>query len=141
MMRSTLPVRVLVLLAVLALNACASNQPRAVIPEPPKAATPTGRVELGVASWHGPSPRSGQSRTASGKRWSNSELIAAHKTLRLGTFVRVTHLGNKKEVVVQIIDRGPYIKGRVVDLSPRAAEAIGIKKSGVGKVRVEVVRL
>lgn len=140
-MRSTILLRPLAVLAMAALTACASNQPRAVIPEPSKAATPTGRVEFGTASWHGPSRSSSQSRTASGKRWSNSELIAAHKTLPLGTFVRVTHVGTRKEIVVQIIDRGPYIRGRIVDLSPRAAAAIGIMGSGVGKVKVEVVRL
>ncbi len=140
-MRSTILLCPLAVLAMAALSACASNQPRAVIPEPAKAATPTGRVEYGMASWHGPSRASSQSRTASGKRWSNSELIAAHKTLPLGTFVRVTHVGTRKAIVVQIIDRGPYIRGRIVDLSPRAAEAIGIMGSGVGKVKVEVVRL
>lgn len=140
-MRLTFLRRALALIALVALTSCASNQPRAVIPEPGKAATPTGRVEYGVASWHGPSRFSSQSRTASGRRWSNGELIAAHKSLPLGTFVRVTHLGSKQVIVVQIIDRGPYIKGRIVDLSPRAAEAIGIKGSGVGRVKIEVVRL
>ena len=140
-MRLTFLARIVALVALLALTSCASNQPRAVIPEPAKALTPTGRVEYGVASWHGPGRLSSQSRTASGKRWDNGELIAAHKTLPLGAFVRITHLGSNKEIVVQIIDRGPYLRGRIVDLSPRAAEAIGIKSSGVGKVKVEVVRL
>ena len=98
-------------------------------------------MEYGVASWHGPNRNSRESRTASGKKWNNGDLIAAHKSLPLGTFVQVTHLKTNRVVIVQIVDRGPYVRGRIVDLSPRAAEASGITGSGVGKVKVEVVRL
>lgn len=140
-MRARVILRLMLLAPLLALAACASSESKTVIAAAKKPVPTSRRAEYGVASWHGPSQFSRQSRTASGKKWSNSELIAAHKSLPLGTFVRVTHLGTKREVVVQIIDRGPYISGRIVDLSPRAADAIGIKGSGVGKVKVEVVQL
>lgn len=140
-MRFVLFFRLVTPAAMLALAACASTEPKAVIAPSKRAVPASRRVEFGVASWHGPSPFSRQSRTASGKKWSNSALIAAHKSLPLGTFVRVTHLKTKREVVVQVIDRGPYVRGRIVDLSPQAAEAIGIKGSGVGQVKLEVVQL
>jgi rare lipoprotein A len=125
------------LITLLALSACATSQS----PDAKTVVRTTGRSEYGVASWHGPSRSSRESRTASGKRWNNRDLVAAHKSLPLGTFVQITHLKTNRVVIVQIIDRGPYVRGRIVDLSPRAAEAIGITGSGIGKVRLEVVRL
>jgi rare lipoprotein A len=68
-------------------------------------------------------------------------LTAAHKTLPLGTKVRVTHVKTGKSVVVRINDRGPFIKGRVIDLSRRAARELGMIHSGVARVRVEVLSL
>jgi rare lipoprotein A len=66
-------------------------------------------------------------------------MTAAHKTLRFGTRVRVTHLGNGRSVVVTINDRGPYIRGRIIDLSKAAAGVIGMQGQGVARVRVDVV--
>ena len=76
---------------------------------------------------------------ASGGRFNPNALTAAHKTLPFGTKVRVTHLGNGRSVVVTINDRGPYIRGRVIDLSRRAAGVIGMTGSGVARVSVNVV--
>lgn len=85
-----------------------------------------------VASWYG--AESGN-RTANGERFDGTGLTAAHKTLPFGTRLRVTYQG--KSVVVRINDRGPYIKGRHIDLSRAAAARIGLIPAGVGKVCVE----
>lgn len=82
-----------------------------------------------------------RSRTskASGAIFDPSQLTAAHRTLPLGTCVRVTHLGNGRFVVVPIIDRGPYIHGRLIDLSEAAAQILGMKWTGLAQVRIDVV--
>jgi len=88
----------------------------------------------GVASYYWqPQP------VASGGRFNPNALTAAHKTLPFGTKVRVTHLGNGRSVTVTINDRGPYIRGRIIDLSRRAAGVIGMTGSGVARVSVAVV--
>jgi rare lipoprotein A len=94
---------------------------------------PQGWTESGIASWYG--PRFQGRRTASGERFDTQELTAAHKTLPFGTRVRVKSLVNGKEVIVRINDRGPFIKGRIIDLSKAAAQAIGLV--GVKQVLVE----
>ncbi len=66
-------------------------------------------------------------------------LIGAHRTLPFGAHVRVTNLGNGRSVIVTIVDRGPFIRGRIIDVSTRAAEALDFKRAGVANVRVEVV--
>lgn len=97
-------------------------------------ASPSGAraCEPMVASWYG--AESGN-RTANGERFDGTSLTAAHKTLPFGTRLRVTYQG--KSVVVRINDRGPYIKGRHIDLSRAAAARIGLIPAGVGKVCVE----
>ena len=77
--------------------------------------------------------------TASGERFSNSELTAAHRTLPFGTRVRVTNLGNGHSVVVRITDRGPFVEGRILDLSRAAASELGFLEEGVISVRIEVL--
>ena len=94
----------------------------------------TGRSYTGVASYYW-QPQ----RVASGGWFNPNALTAAHKTLPFGTRVRVTHLRNGRSVVVRINDRGPYIKGRIIDLSKRAAGVIGMQGSGIARVRVEVL--
>jgi len=79
-------------------------------------------------------------RTASGERYDMDEMTAAHRTLPFGTRVRVTNLSNGREAVVRINDRGPFRKGRVIDVSYAAARKLGLVRSGVAKVRVEVLR-
>ncbi len=66
-------------------------------------------------------------------------MTAAHRTLPFGTRGRVTNVRNGKSVIVRINNRGPFIRGRIIDLSAAAAEAVGIKSSGVGNVRVDVL--
>lgn len=75
--------------------------------------------------------------TANGERFNMHELTAAHKSLPFGSMVRVTNLANGKKVLVRINDRGPYIKGRIIDLSLEAAKEIGLLKKGVTNVRIE----
>ncbi len=88
--------------------------------------------QQGKASWYG--PRFNGRRTASGERYNMNELTAAHRTLPFGTRVRVRSLVNGKEVEVRITDRGPFSRGRVIDLSRAAAEAIGMLGLGVKDV-------
>jgi rare lipoprotein A len=76
-------------------------------------------------------------RSASGERVSSGALTAAHKTLPFGTMVRVTNTRNKRSVVVRINDRGPFVRGRVIDLTPAGARAIGM--SGLAPVSLAVV--
>jgi rare lipoprotein A len=94
----------------------------------------SGRGFSGMASFYG---NESGSKTASGQRFNQNAMTAAHKTLPFGTKVRVTHGG--QSVVVTINDRGPFIKGRVLDLSTGAARAIGLTSRGVGRVTAEVV--
>ena len=93
----------------------------------------TGKSQTGIASvyaYHG-------SKTASGERANRHGLTAAHRTLPFGTRVKVTNKRNGKSVVVTINDRGPFIRGRVIDLSTAAAGVIGMKSSGLAPVTVE----
>jgi rare lipoprotein A len=78
-------------------------------------------------------------KTASGERYHGDSLTAAHRSLPFGTFVRVTNLENKKSVIVRINDRGPYGKGKIIDLSLAAAKEIDILKAGVVKVKLEIL--
>ena len=90
--------------------------------------------QCGHASWY----KMG-TKTASGERMNASALAAAHRSLPFGTKVRVENLSNGRSVVVRINDRGPFIGGRVIDLTQGAAERLGMIKSGVAKVKVTVV--
>ncbi|AOE83603.1 septal ring lytic transglycosylase RlpA family protein [Pseudomonas sp. TCU-HL1] len=98
--------------------------------------TPSGdyRAE-GKASYYG--ARHHGKRTASGERFDQHALTAAHRTLPFGTRVKVTNLNNHRSVVVRINDRGPHVRGRIVDLSREAAERLGMLRAGVAPVRVE----
>jgi rare lipoprotein A len=79
-------------------------------------------------------------KTANGERYDPGKLTAAHKTLPMGTVVRVTRVdGEGEAVIVRINDRGPYAAGRVIDLSKAAAKRLGMLRAGVVKVRVEVI--
>lgn len=92
---------------------------------------------VGQASWYGAQFQG--KRTASGERFDMTELTAAHRTLPFGTLVRVINPRNGRSVIVRINDRGPYAGQRIIDLSRTAAELIGIKARGVGRVRIEVL--
>ena len=91
-------------------------------------------VEAGMASWYGAAFQG--RRTASGERFDMNQLTAAHKTLPLGTVVQVRNPLNGKTVDVTINDRGPFIKGRIIDLSYRAALVLGIVQEGKQPVEV-----
>jgi len=80
-------------------------------------------------------------KTASGRIHNMRELVAAHPTLPFGTIVRVTNLGNNKSVEVEIIDRGPYVKERIIDVSFAAAKELGFIRQGTAKVRLQVIRV
>jgi rare lipoprotein A len=95
-------------------------------------------TSVGVASYYSNALRG--RKTASGERYDPSKLTAAHKSLPLGTVVKVTNLSNNKQVVVKINDRGPYVRGRIIDLSYSAARQLGMLKDGMTKVKVEVVK-
>jgi rare lipoprotein A len=94
----------------------------------------SGHSFSGMASYYG---NESGSRTASGQRFNQSAMTAAHRSLPFGTKLRVTHGG--QSVVVTINDRGPFVRGRVLDLSTGAARAIGLTGAGVGRVTAEVV--
>ena len=96
-----------------------------------------GNAQSGKASYY--HDRFNGRRTASGVPYNKRELSAAHRTLPLGTRVRVTDAHTGRSVVVRINDRGPYARGRVIDLSRAAASQIGLLAKGVGKVQLEIL--
>src|SRR5690242_14103151 len=90
--------------------------------------------ETGVASWYGPNFY--EKATANGETYHAGDLTAAHKTLPMPVNVRVTNLDNGKSLVVRVNDRGPYARGRIIDLSKRAAELLDVVQTGTARVRV-----
>lgn len=96
-----------------------------------------GHTQDGMASYY--HDRFHGRKTASGAAYNKNALSAAHKSLPLGTEVRVTDTRSGKSVIVKINDRGPFVKGRVIDLSRAAARQIGLTKKGLAKVKVEVL--
>ena len=117
------------LLLVLILAACGGAQ---------RPAAP-GQVERGMATWYG--GRLNGSMTASGERFDQDAMTAAHRTLPFGAIVRVTNLKNDRSVTVRINDRGPYGRGRVIDVSRAAARVLAMISDGVVPVMIEVLRL
>lgn len=105
-------------------------------PEPQK--PPVQVYQQGLASWYG--PRFHGRRTANGERFNKYHLTAAHRTLPFNARVRVTNLRNGKSVVVRINDRGPYVRGRIIDLSHAAARLLGLHTQGVAPVKLELLR-
>ena len=92
---------------------------------------------MGMASWYGEEYHGRP--TASGEIFDMYKLTAAHRKLPLGTRLRVTNLKNRKRVIVKVNDRGPFVRGRIIDLSYGAARKIGMIEDGVAKVRIEIV--
>jgi rare lipoprotein A len=100
-------------------------------------------VEAGMASWYG--MQGGKvfehgRKTASGARYDMNALTAAHKTLPLGTRVKVTNIENNKSIIVVINDRGPFVEGRIIDLTLRGARLLGFERKGLARVRVEALK-
>lgn len=149
--------RILALATALVLGACAtSDGPE---PGPDTTASGTGKVKIGkpyrvggrwyhpehdpdydkvgVASWYGRQFHGRQ--TANGERFNMNALTAAHPTLPMPSLVRVTNLENGRSIKLRINDRGPFAKGRIIDVSRRAAQLLGFEKQGVARVRVQVI--
>jgi rare lipoprotein A len=113
--------------ALLLLAGCASQDDSTIDPH--------GYDETGVASFYG-SAHQGK-RTASGERFDQHDLTAAHRRLPFGTRVKITNLSNDRSVVVRINDRGPHTRYRLVDVSRAAAEQLGMIGNGTAKVRIQ----
>lgn len=102
-----------------------------------KASAKSGKVQVGTASWYGKQFHGRQ--TASGDTYDMFQFTAAHRTLPLGTLVKVTNLRNGKWVVVKVNDRGPYVGHRVMDVSYGAAQMMGFRQRGLERVKLEVI--
>ena len=153
--REPWPLWALGLAMVLALTGCASSggvrsprvdtpptepPPPTARPQPPPAPrAPSARVETGQASWYG-TPHHGL-RTASGEIYNMHALTAAHPSLPLGTQVRVTNLKNGRSVDVRVNDRGPIVRGRIIDLSYAAARRLDAIQDGAFAVRLRVLTM
>lgn len=94
-------------------------------------------TQTGIASWYGPKFHGKQ--TANGERYNQYALTAAHKTLQMPSIVRVTNLNNGQSIIVRVNDRGPFSRGRIIDMSKRGAELLGFIRQGTAKVRVQVM--
>ena len=133
--------RLLLVVGVLGLAACATRAPETTVPgAAPAPPIPTAEQptfsQTGVASWYG-GTHQGQT-TASGEHFDKGALTAAHPSLAIGTIVRVTSLATGKSVKVRINDRGPRTSGRIIDLSAAAARALALLHDGVARVALEV---
>jgi rare lipoprotein A len=121
----------LIALATMSLAACGAKKSRTV--KTPR----VGDTENGIASWYG-DPYHGR-RTASGEVYDMEKMTAAHRTMAFQTWVKVENLSNGKTVDVRINDRGPFVRGRIIDLSRSAARSIDMLGPGTAKVRIEVI--
>jgi rare lipoprotein A len=116
------------------LAACAEQAPQ---PQPAAAPPISTFSQVGIASYYG--AKFEARKTANGEAFKADDMTAAHRTLPIGTMVRVTNLENQRTVVVRINDRGPVSRRRIIDLSPAAARELGIRDQGVMRVRLDVV--
>lgn len=140
-MRKRWPTCILVIAMVLTLGGCASS-PRYTSAVRPRKGTPPGslkRVQRGVASFYAQDFHGRQ--TSNGETYDMYAMTAAHQALPFNTRVLVTNLDNGKKVEVRINDRGPFVNGRIIDLSYGAAEKIGMVGSGTANVRLEVLEM
>ncbi len=145
----------LVVLCLVVLTACGAKKPSTAAPGDEKKvkasqrpytvmgqryeplATHEGFVQTGVASWYGPDFHG--KTTSNGERYDMHAMTAAHKTLPLGVFVKVQNKENGRETVVRVNDRGPFVKGRIIDLSFAAAKKLGVDVHGTAAVRIEAL--
>lgn len=123
------------------LSGCRRHHRIAHLPPPPppapKTSVPLGYTKVGIASWYG-IPFDGH-RAADGEIFHMNSMVAANRVLPFNTWLKVTNLANGKSVKVRIIDRGPFVHGRILDLSMGAARQIGLLRPGIGRVRIEVI--
>lgn len=113
----------------------AARPAASVLPSDVSLAAPSGGGRTGIASFYGGGHHGGP--TASGERFNQYAMTAAHRSAPLGSSMRVTNLSNGRSVVVRINDRGPFVGGRIIDLSKGAAQQLGFINAGLAKVRVE----
>jgi rare lipoprotein A len=104
---------------------------------PPAQAPASGVPEMGIASFY--TSRLNGHRTASGERFNNNALTAAHRTLPLGTRVRLTNSKNHRSVVVRVNDRGPFVPGREISVTRQAAHQLGFLRAGTAQVQISVL--
>ena len=136
MLRSRIHAGAVITAATLLATAGCARRSVARVPAPPPSVR-AGSIENGVASWYG-APYDGR-RAASGEIYDMEQLTAAHRTLPFDTWVEVTNLSNRKRVDVRINDRGPFVDGRVIDLSYAAAREIDMLGPGTARVRLKVI--
>jgi rare lipoprotein A len=149
--------RICVIVALAGLTAACATEQTAYVPPPPVGSGGAYKVgnpyqidgtwyypreqpdydETGIASWYGPTFYG--HRTANGEIYNAGDLTAAHRTLPMPVNVRVTNLDNGKSLVVRVNDRGPYAKGRIIDVSEAAAKLLGFYKQGTARVRVTYI--
>lgn len=127
----------LVLLLMLAAGAAGCGRDRGPVTSPKGGVARPGQTETGLASWYGPTYHG--RTTASGEKYNMFDMTAAHRTLPFGTKVRVRNLANGKEVAVRINDRGPFVRGRILDLSYAAAKELEMTRTGTARIRLEVL--
>lgn len=120
------------------LSSASQKQPLKAKPTPQKPSLPARPLEVGRASWYG--EKFHGHPTATGEQFDMFQLTAAHRTLPLGSLVRVTHLRTRKSVVVRINDRGPVLPHMMIDLSYAAARELGILHQGIAHVRLDLVK-
>src|SRR5579884_1840002 len=123
--------------AAIVLCGCRKKRGLATTPAPMPSPAPMLRTEFGLASWYG-RPYDGRP-AANGEIYDMEKLTAAHRTLPFNTRVRVTNLANGRTVDVRIIDRGPFVDGRIIDLSHAAARAIDLIGPGIAQVRLDII--
>jgi rare lipoprotein A len=112
---------------------------RQPVPSKPDTTTWYARhlTQTGIASWYG--PRFHGRKTASGEVFDQNKMTAAHRTLPFGTRVELTHVKNGRSVEVRINDRGPYRRGRIIDVSRAAAADLGMKNAGLARVQIRPI--
>jgi rare lipoprotein A len=121
----------------LALSTSCARKTSAHVPPSAKPAR-IGETQTGIASWYGV-PYNGR-RSANGEIYDMEKLTAAHRSLPFDTWVEVTNLSNNKRVDVRITDRGPFVNGRIIDLSLAAAREIDLVAAGIVRVRIKVIK-
>lgn len=125
------------LVLAVALSACSAIPQQSIAKSPAVKPIAYAKAQSGKASWYGPGFQG--RKTANGERFNMNAYSAAHRTLAFGTKICVHNLKNGKGVTVRVNDRGPFVRGRVVDVSRQAARTLGMVRSGTAPVRVTVV--
>lgn len=118
---------------------CLAGCDVAPVSEAAAAQPPRHHAQQGKASYYG--PQFNGRRMANGERFDPHSNVAAHRTLPLGTRARVTNLENGRSATVTVKDRGPYVRGRIIDVSPHVADRLGMKEDGVAPVQVQPIQV